>query len=210
MLDLAEKRSTSNRREAIIMEHHYQTLQSMAYQASISPIEWKWFVQATTVKSIAHGVTIIEAEDYVGHAYFCTQGLFRLYYTLADGREYNVAFTLENDFATSYGAMITGLTSKYTIQAIEHSTVIEIPYSTLQMLMDRSHGWERFVRTALERLYIRKEERERELLYLSALERYQAFLLKYPGLEHRIPQYHIASYLGISPVSLSRILHEND
>lgn len=191
------------------MEHHYQSLQSMAYQASITPIEWKWFVHATTVKSIVHGATIIEAEDHVNHAYFCTQGLFRLYYTLADGREYNVAFTLENDFATSYGAMITGLTSKYTIQAIEDSTIIEIPYATLQMLMDQSHGWERFVRTALERLYIRKEERERELLYLSALERYHAFLLKYPGLEQRIPQYHIASYLGISPVSLSRILHEN-
>lgn len=210
IITLEGERTISNQREATIMEHHYQTLQSMAYQASISPTEWKCFVTATTVRSIARGVKIIKSEDHVKHAYFCTQGLFRLYYTLADGREYNVAFTLENDFATAYGAMITGLTSKYTIEAIEDSTVIEISYSTLKMLMDRSHGWERFVRTALERLYIRKEERERELLYLSALERYQAFLLKYPGLEQRISQYHIASYLGISPVSLSRILHEND
>lgn len=78
--------------------------------------------------------------------------------------ENNVAFTLENDFATSYGAMISGSTSMYTIQAMEDSIVIEIPYDALQMLMDRSHSWERFVRTAVERLYIRKEERERELL----------------------------------------------
>ncbi|MNL75244.1 hypothetical protein D3C87_2010170 [compost metagenome] len=62
------------------------------------------------------------------------------------------------------------------------------------------------MRNSVERLYIRKEERERELLFLSALQRYEAFLVKYPGLENRIPQYHIASYLGISPVSLSRML----
>ncbi|MEO2203372.1 Crp/Fnr family transcriptional regulator [Paenibacillus pabuli] len=189
------------------MQQYYQTLQSMASQASISSTEWDWFVNATTVKRIPSGVAIVQSDDEVSHAYFCTNGLFRLYYTLPDGREYNVAFTLENDFATSYGAMITGSTSMYTIQAMEDSTVIEIPNAALKMLMDRSHMWERFVRTAVERLYIRKEERERELLYLSALERYQAFLVKYPGLEKRIPQYHIASYLGISPVSLSRILH---
>ncbi|WP_307219694.1 Crp/Fnr family transcriptional regulator [Paenibacillus tundrae] len=164
-------------------------------------------MNATTVKHIPRGVAIVQSGDEVTHAYFCTHGLFRLYYTLPDGREYNVAFTLENDFATSYGAMISGSISMYTIQAMEDSIVIEIPYDALQMLMDRSHSWERFVRTAVERLYIRKEERERELLYLSALERYRAFLVKYPGLEKRIQQYHIASYLGISPVSLSRLLH---
>ncbi|MBY0215155.1 Crp/Fnr family transcriptional regulator [Paenibacillus illinoisensis] len=192
------------------MHQYYQTLRLLASQASISATEWEWFVNATTVKHIPSGVTIVQSDHEVYHAYFCTNGLFRLYYTLPDGREYNVAFTLENDFATSYGAMISGSTSMYTIQAMEDSTVIEIPYTALQVLMDRSHNWERFVRTAVERLYIRKEERERELLYLTALERYQAFLVKYPGLEKRIPQYHIASYLGISPVSLSRILHSCD
>jgi len=169
------------------MQQHYLILQAMADQASISSTEWEWFVHATRVRSIPRGVSIIQSDELVSHAYFCTQGFFRLYYILPDGREYNVAFTLEHDFATSYGAMTTGSTSKYTIQAIEDSTVIEIPYTTLQNLMNRSHNWERFVRTAIERLYIRKEERERELLYLSALERYHAFLAKYPGLEQRIP-----------------------
>ncbi len=97
--------------------------------------------------------------------------------------------------------------SAYTIEAMEDAVVIEIAYDLLEELMDRSHMWEQFVRKSVERLYIRKEARERELLYLSAMERYRAFLLKYPGMDKRIPQYHIASYLGISPVSLSRLLH---
>jgi CRP-like cAMP-binding protein len=102
--------------------------------------------------------------------------------------------------------MITGAPSAYTVEAMEPSVVIEISNAALQALMQASHNWERFVRLSLERLYIRKEERERELLYLNAKRRYEAFLAKYPGLEKRIPQYHIASYIGISPVSLSRLL----
>ncbi|WP_254635066.1 Crp/Fnr family transcriptional regulator [Paenibacillus sp. GbtcB18] len=173
----------------------------------LSDGDWQMLLEWTRIKQIPKGTCLIKAGELVNHAYFCSEGLFRLFYSISDGREFNVAFTLENDFATSYGAMVTGGPSNFAIQAMEDSVVIEISYETMQKLMDKSHAWERFVRRSVERLYIRKEERERELLYLNAQERYEAFLVKYPGLEKRIPQYHIASYWGISPVSLSRLLH---
>ncbi|MGD8192341.1 Crp/Fnr family transcriptional regulator [Brevibacillus ginsengisoli] len=177
----------------------------------MSDEEWQWFVDRSQVKRVKQGTCLIEVGEAVNYAYYCSEGLFRLYYSLTDGREYNVAFSLENYFVTSYGAMVTRESSAFTVQAMEDSVVIEISYDDLQELMDRSHHWERFVRKSVERLYIRKENRERELLYLSAKERYEAFLVKYPGLEKRIPQYQIASYLGISPVSLSRLLRtQND
>ena len=185
----------------------YCILQGILSRFSIEEKEWLAFKDGTSIKQIKTGTCIIETGQLVQHAYFCTSGLFRLFYLLPDGREYNVAFTLENDFATSYASMIDGQPSTFSIEAMEDSIVIEIPYLLLQELMNKSHMWERFVRISVERLYTRKEERERELLYLPALERYQAFLLKYPGLEKRIAQYHIASYIGISPVSLSRLLH---
>ncbi|MFC6457029.1 Crp/Fnr family transcriptional regulator [Paenibacillus vulneris] len=189
------------------MYSYYRALENRVRQASISEEEWKPFVERTRVRHVKQGARLIESGQHVQHAYFCSEGLFRLFYTLADGREYNVAFTLEQDYATSYAAMVTGAPSPYTIEAMEDSVVIEISYDVLNELMETSHRWERFVRKSVERLYIRKEERERQLLYLSAKERYDAFLLKYPGLEKRIAQYHIASYIGISPVSLSRLLH---
>ncbi|MFS0559384.1 Crp/Fnr family transcriptional regulator [Terribacillus sp. 179-K 1B1 HS] len=185
----------------------YCILQGILSRFSIEEKEWLAFKDGTSIKQIKTGTCIIETGQLVQHAYFCTSGLFRLFCLLPDGREYNVAFTLENDFATSYASMIDGQPSTFSIEAMEDSIVIEIPYLLLQELMNKSHMWERFVRISVERLYTRKEERERELLYLPALERYQAFLLKYPGLEKRIAQYHIASYIGISPVSLSRLLH---
>lgn len=187
--------------------HPYRLIEKMVSPFSIAAEDWETFVERTRVKNVKKGNYIIEAGHLVHHAYFCSEGLFRLFYTLPDGREYNVGFSLENDFATSYGSMVAGEPSVFSIEAMEYPVVIEIPYDLLRNLMDKSHGWERFVRKSVERLYIRKEERERELLYLSAVERYEAFLLKYPGLDKRIAQYHIASYIGISPVSLSRLLH---
>ncbi|KAF6584056.1 Crp/Fnr family transcriptional regulator, partial [Paenibacillus sp. EKM208P] len=77
-------------------------------------------------------------------------GLFRLFYTLADGREYNVGFSPEDDYVTSYGAMIQGEPSTFSIEAMEDSVVIEIPYHVLKELMDTSHMWERFVRKSVE------------------------------------------------------------
>lgn len=189
------------------MDINYSAIRDLPQAAQLSDEDWNLFIERTRTKRIPKGVTLIQAGQLVKHAYFCTMGLFRLYYTLQDGREYNVAFTVENDFATSYGAMVMGTPSFFTIEAMEDSAVIEISYDTLKELADKSRAWERFVYKSVERLYIRKEERERELLYLSAKERYDVFLVKYPGLAHRIPQYHIASYLGITPVSLSRILH---
>ncbi|MEK5235253.1 Crp/Fnr family transcriptional regulator [Paenibacillus sp. FSL L8-0470] len=189
------------------MDIDYSAIRDLPQAAQLSDEDWNLFVERSRTKRIPKGVTLIQAGQLVKHVYFCTMGLFRLYYTLQDGREYNVAFTVENDFATSYGAMVMGTPSFFTIEAMEDSAVIEISYDMLKELVDESRAWERFVCKSVERLYIRKEERERELLYLSAKERYDVFLVKYPGLGQRIPQYHIASYLGITPVSLSRLLH---
>lgn len=151
---------------------------------------------------------LLREGEGVDRVYFCTTGLFRLYYILPDGREYNKSFALAPGFITSYGALMTNTPSAFSIQALEPSTVLAVPYSLLQRLASQSHAWERLVRMLVEQLYLKKEERERQLLYLDAAGRYQMFLEQYPGLGERIHQYHIASYLGISPVSLSRLIRQ--
>lgn len=76
---------------------------------------------------------------------------------------------------------------------------------TFESLYKRHRCWETLGRKLAEGLYIKKEMKERLLLMNTAEERYLQFLKEFPGLEKRVPQYHIASYLGITPVSLSRI-----
>ncbi len=83
------------------MNTYYAALELMARQASIASEDWERFVERTRIRHVKQGTRIIEAGQLVNHAYFCAEGLFRLFYTLADGREYNVAFTVEHDYATS-------------------------------------------------------------------------------------------------------------
>ncbi len=91
------------------------------------------------------------------------------------------------------------------LQALEDTTLLVIDHATYTELLARHVGWQVTARKLAELLFIIKEKREAELLLLSAPERYARFRRDFPGLEQRVNQYHIASYLGITPESLSRI-----
>ncbi|WP_337100365.1 Crp/Fnr family transcriptional regulator [Paenibacillus sp. YIM B09110] len=190
-------------------QEEYDALKKLMGPLAVPDQDWEIFVKRTMVRKLKRDYFAVRAGETVHCAYFCIKGLFRFFYTLDDGKEFTKSFALEGDIVTSYGAMISGEPSYFSIQALEEALVIEIPYTLLLELVDRSRHWERFLRHSVEQLYKKKEERERELLYLSAAERLEAFKMKYPGLEARIPQYFIASYLGISPVSLSRIVNQS-
>jgi len=94
------------------------------------------------------------------------------------------------------------------VQALEDASLLVVDYHRWQNLY-RSHTcWMNLLFVLIEKGYMKKEARERELLIFSAEERYRSFLSEYPDLEKRIKQHLIASYLGITPVALSRIRKE--
>jgi CRP-like cAMP-binding protein len=136
---------------------------------------------------------------------FVGKGLFRYLYVDTAGREYTKNFMPEGSFIASYSAMIHKTPSLMHIEALEDSAIYEIPYTEWQTLRNGHPCWNALLVNFLEKGFCVKEKRERELLLLEAEDRYQIFLHDFPALEHRVKQHLIASYLGISPVSLSRI-----
>ena len=136
---------------------------------------------------------------------FVIQGDLRQFYT-QDGEEKTTYFYFENHLMSSYFSCITGKPSELTIQALTDCRLITFPYEVLRRLFGKSHAWERFGRLIAEYIAIGLEERMVGLLTLSPEERYLQLLHgnKKKILE-RIPQQYIANYLGITPVSLSRI-----
>lgn len=136
---------------------------------------------------------------------FVTKGLFRYYYTNRKGAEFTKGFFPENSFITAYSAMVQQVPSTYTIEAIEDSELVIFDYVEWQRFSSGHPCWTTLLMALLQKGYFKKEKREREFLILDAKERYQAFLEEYPQLEQRIKQSMIASYLGITPVALSRI-----
>lgn len=133
------------------------------------------------------------------------EGSFRHFYT-KDGEEKTTYFYFEQALMSAYISCITQQPSQLSIQAMEESTVLVFPYRTMQQLFDQSHAWERFGRKVAEYAMIGLEERMVGLLTQSPEERYHELLRSNKKkIIERVPQHYIANYLGITPVSLSRI-----
>ena len=151
------------------------------------------------------GECFIRAGDVPEKFAFVTKGLFRYYYLNKKGDEFTKGFFLKNTFISSYSAMIQDRASYFTIQALENSEIIVIRYRDWERLLQDHDCWTRVLLSFIEKGFCVKEAREREFLLFNAMERYTSFLELFPGLEKRIKQHMIASYVGITPVALSRI-----
>ena len=162
-------------------------------------------------------VPCLEQRQLAKHGHFATEGRLahdvgfvldgnmRHYYT-RDGEEKTTYFYFEGHFVSSYISCLTGKPSELTIEALTDCILIVFKYKDLQKLYDLSHKWERFGRLLSEYLAIGLEERMVGLLMLSPEERYLQLLeSNKQKIIERIPQHYVASYLGVTPVSLSRI-----
>lgn len=136
---------------------------------------------------------------------FVISGLFRYVYIKENGEEFTKGLLTENNFLSSYSAMILNRPSHFYIEALETSKILEINWPSFMSLVEKDVFWVKFLLKFVEKGYIIKEKRERELLLLDAETRYKNFLTEFPGMNQRIKQGIIASYLGIQPETLSRI-----
>lgn len=136
---------------------------------------------------------------------FLVSGIMRLYYISDSGFEFTKSFCVQGDVIAAYTALLNKEPSKLFIQALEDSTLLIANYEEYQAVTAESPCWQKVNQNIVERLFMKKEKRESALLLDSAQTRYMEFRNEYPGLESRIKQRLIASYLGITPVTLSRI-----
>lgn len=135
---------------------------------------------------------------------FVKKGLFR-YYINQEGEEKTFYFGHENCFMTDYESFVPQIATLQNIQALEDSIILIISYNDLQQFYSKVENGERFGRLALEHEMIDVVRKLKSFYKDSIKQRYESFIIKYPEVQQRIPQYHIASYVGVKPQSLSRI-----
>ncbi len=138
------------------------------------------------------------------HLYFLQHGALRGFYN-ADGKEVTHWFGFENDFVTSFHSFTTQQPAVENIQLIESAVLWSISKEAITKLFNQYHEIERLVRIAYEKYYIRLEERYVNAQFKTAAELYENLLLQSPHIIERVPLGYIASYLGISQETLSRI-----
>ena len=148
---------------------------------------------------------LIRAGELSRHLYFIQSGLLRLYYTSSEGKERNKAFYGSGQVTGAVSAAIAGTPAPFSIQALEPTITLRADFDTL---FRNSHQHPELARVQIDLLasaFIRNERREAMLLTCSAEQRYQWLCDHEPELLERLPQFHIASYIGVDAVSLSRL-----
>lgn len=138
------------------------------------------------------------------HLYFLEQGALRGYYLL-DGKEITHWFGFENDFVTSFHSFTTEEKAVENIQLLQGCVLWSISKEKLTSLFNQYHDIERLVRIAYEKYYIRLEERFVNAQFKTAGELYERLLRRTPHILEKVPLGMVASYLGISQETLSRI-----
>lgn len=171
---------------------------------SFSSVEVEVARKLFSREELKRGTYYLREEQHPQKISFVEQGLFRLFYK-KDGQEKVMLFFSEGQFMTDYFGYLTKTTSIRPIQALEDSVIYSIRREDLNELFDRSKKWERAGRILAESAYVTAVLRANRLLHDDIDTRFNTFVQESPSLLQRVPQYMIASYLNMTPETLSRV-----
>ncbi len=172
---------------------------------SLEDKEFEHFLSFFSTKIVKKRQYIIQPDFIPGHRSFVTKGAMRAYIIDDSGNEHNIQFAIENWWITDYNAYIYQKPATMFVMAQEDTTVLQVSYENEMKLKVLNPKFETFFRIMAERSTAYMQRRVIERLTLSAEERYEHFLDKYPSMVNRFPQYSIASYIGVTTKFLSRM-----
>ncbi|MCW3085846.1 MAG: cyclic nucleotide-binding protein [Bacteroidetes bacterium] len=182
----------------------------ISHLSSVISVSSKLETELTAITKrlpVSKNKTILEIDHRCNDIFFVEKGLLRGYY-FHEGKEITSWFAQENEFATSLYAFVSMKPSFEVIQSLEDSTLIQLSHSALENLYTRFPETERLGRIIMEAYYIKLEERLLNIQFKTAKERYKNFIQSKPSLLQRTSLGQIASYLGITQETLSRIRAE--
>ncbi len=167
--------------------------------------DWAEFAGLFSLRTLRAGEPWVSAGEMCSHFCFIASGLMRVFYIDQHGHEVNEGFYPQGDLLGPISALLSGTPCQYFMEALEASELLVADYHQFHRLGYDRPEWLRFEIKLLQQLYLRAVRRDAKLLLGGAEQRYRWFCREYPDLVNRIPQYQIASYLGVTPVTLSRI-----
>lgn len=174
-------------------------------------------IQSVSLSAFSEVQNCFKPEILKKHEYFTTEGeyaqrigyieegIIRAYVRTIDGKEYTKQFFRGPTLIGAYSSLLSKSPNKIIQQALTDCTLWTADYRDIENLYDKHHELERLGRKMAEVYYLQKEQLLVEMALYDATKRYDILKQRFPYLETQIPQYHIASYLGISPTQLSRI-----
>jgi len=178
------------------------------YINGISPIEDKTIKELQKLFKplrLKKGDFFIRKDEYAQQMGFLKKGIVRAFFLNQEGKEYTKQFFIGSSIIGAYSSLLTKQPNKISQQALTDCEILVVDYKEIEKLYNKFHDLERLGRRIAEFYFLEKEQKEIEMALLDADKRYLIMRQRFPTIETIIPQYYIASYLGISPTQLSRI-----
>lgn len=178
--------------------------------SALNDNDWMLLQKELRMKHYKKGDFFVKEDQICTTIGFLNQGIARAYYQI-DGKEITSYFNAgtRNTFVGSFTSFISRKPSFENVHFLEDTELLLLEYDQLQQLYENSAGIQQMGRIIAEYNYVLSMERIYSLQHDSALKRYNDMLKIYPGLLNQIPHHYIASYLGITPESLSRVRKES-
>ena len=174
--------------------------------------DWNLISDKPSYKSFESGSYIYMPGDICEKMIFLNSGVIRSFFIDDDGKEFTWSFHFslpqrkaKNTFIIDYASYLHNEPTKFHFEVLSRTSAVLIDKTTIEMLYAKSKYWEHIGRIIAEEVYYTTHNRTLSLLTQPASQRYLELMLQYPELTDLVPQQYIASYLGITPQSLSRI-----
>lgn len=151
------------------------------------------------------GQYILQQGDISQTECFIISGCTKMFYLDDKGQEHIIMFSIEDWWTSDLGSFISQTPSDFNVQCLENTEIIQFSYDNIEEIFSKIPKLERFFRKIIEKAFVASQKRIIRNFSLTAKERYVIFRNSYPKIEQRIPQYMIASYLGITKEFLSKI-----
>lgn len=179
--------------------------QHIAKHIQLTQEETDYFISILQIKRLRKKQYLVQEGDVCRYESFVNKGCLRAYHVDEKGQEHVAQFAIEDWWISDMYSFLTGTPARFNVDALEDSELLCIDKPSLEELYIQVPKFERFFRIILQNAFIAQQQRIIANMSKGAEERYLDFINRYPQLEQRVPQHQIASYLGITPESLSRI-----
>lgn len=185
-----------------------EVLSEIFKELNLSTRELNYLSKVFKKETFEKGEIVLNSTEKVSHQYYVLTGCLRTFFVDPNNKEHTVQFAVDDWWITDYISYFLNEESVLTVEAIEKSTLLRIEKEDFEKVFDKIPKIERFVRIKLERSLGSFQKRTLAALSQTAKQRYLSFVARYPNIEELVKNYHIASYLGITTQSLSRIRKE--
>lgn len=184
---------------------HAQILKHVTQFITLTADEADIFTGLLKPRRLLRRQFLLQAGDICRYESFVISGCLRSFYTDTEGIEHVLRFAVENWWISDFRSFLNGTPAQVDIEALEPVTVLQLDLPGLERLYREIPAFERFFRILHQNAYLAQDQRILDNISQTALERYQAFIARYPEIAARVPLKYLASYLGMTPVFMSQI-----